>query len=174
MSIGCFATILFLLNLVMTGILIHMLALISSFSVEHRHLAVQVSAVRHDVSTITKYFESPTHRKRIQNDRVNLIEEMLQNLRNCSCHAVRVNDEDIAENDNAIPIGMGILSEIFSFCLLSGGFLLLFKLAYSEYLEFLKMKNEEKREDGFRKKNQISVSVAEFFEYRLITSFTAC
>ena len=170
MSIGRFAaTLLFLSNLVVTGILIYMVSMVSSFSAEHRHLAIQVSAARQDISTMTKYLESPVHRERIENNRNKWIKELLQTLRNCSsCDVVRVNDEDKSEErfDAAIPIGMGIWSEIFSFFLLSGGIILLFNMAYSEYLEFLKMKNEERREDRFRNKNQISVSAAEFFGYR--------
>jgi hypothetical protein len=85
--------------------------------------------------------------------------------KNCSCHNIHFSHEQKQDNTDATACnGTDMMSEIISFCLLSGGLILLFKLFYSEYTAYANMTSEGKDLDNDI--NRISVSIGEFLQYR--------
>jgi hypothetical protein len=142
-------------------IICRVLWVLSIFSVEHRTLAIEIARARKELSTTMTYFESPFHVENSERSRKMWIDELVNALSrdNCSLHWHQVQEVD------GLTEKSGPLSQIFCFCILSGGVVFLFKTAYLEYRAFREMKNEEARDES-QGKNVNLISVAEFLQYR--------
>jgi hypothetical protein len=151
-------------NLVVVGALIQIYLLLSKFYLDHSYSMSQLLAASQDLSSRIKLLESPTQGKKLEIHRTVWIEELLESLikKNCSCNNFNLQHEQDQEVGSERA---DIMSEVISFCLLSGGLVILLNLFYSEYIKFVDMTSEGKKMDP-DDQNRISVSIGEFFQYR--------
>jgi hypothetical protein len=154
-------------NFVVMGTLFQFSFLLSRFKSDQSYLISQLLAVDEDLSGIN-YFD---YRNRTETRREKWTEELLQSLLkiNCSCNNFGSSHEK-NQDGVAIPKQADTMSEVISFCLMSGGLVLLFKLAFSEYIAYKNMMSEGKK-GGHEDNNLISVSIEEFFQYRFFKFF---
>ncbi len=153
-------------NLVVMGTLFQLSLLLSKLKSDQNYLISKLLAVDQNLSAGVNYFDSTVHSKKTEADRSPLNKGLLQSLLKLDRSCINFGLPYEKDPDEAVTADQpDILSEVFSFCLLSGGLILLFKLVYSEYVAYLDMTKEVEKE-GLVDKNRISVTIGEFFQYR--------
>ena len=134
----------------------------SIFSSEHKILVIEIAKAREDLAKTMMFFESPFHVENTERTRKLWVEELSKAVAKDRCN-INFHDTRTGNIQDS-----GILSQLFCFCVMSGGIIFLAKILYSEFCAFKAMKKEEIQ--ASRGKDSHMISVAEFIQYRSKTA----